>query len=56
MKLPVVDWEAELAANWQSLGKVTAGTLARITRSGLDVITTLFNLALVPRSRILFNA
>lgn len=48
VKLPVVDWEAELAANWQSLGKVTAGTLARITRSGLDVITTLFNLALVP--------
>lgn len=48
VKLPVIDWENELAAHWQSLGKVTAGTIARLTRSGLDLASTMFNLALVP--------
>lgn len=48
IKLPAVDWEAELAARWQSLGAITAGTLARLTRSGLDFASALLNLALVP--------
>ena len=48
IKLPGIDWEAELAANWQSLGKITAGTLAGLTRSGIGLIATLFNLMLVP--------
>ena len=48
IQLPQVDWEAELAAKWQSLGKMTADTVAGLTRSGLSLITAVFNLTLVP--------
>ena len=48
VKLPPIDWEAELAAHWQSLGKMTADTVARLTRSGLGVVAVLVNLALIP--------
>lgn len=48
VQLPPIDWEAELAAHWKSLGKVTADTVARITRSGLGLAVIVFNLALVP--------
>lgn len=48
VKLPAIDWESELATHWQSLGKVTAGTIAKLTRSGLGFVTAIFNLALVP--------
>jgi hypothetical protein len=27
--LPQIDWSAELAENWQSLGKITAQTITR---------------------------
>jgi predicted PurR-regulated permease PerM len=48
VQLPPVDWEAELAAHWKSMGKVTADMVAQVTRSGLGLAVTLFNLALVP--------
>lgn len=48
VKLPPINWEAELAAHWQSVGKVTADTVARLTRSGLGVLGAVINLALVP--------
>ncbi|EED36984.1 permease [Luminiphilus syltensis NOR5-1B] len=48
VKLPNIDWEQELAANWQSLGKLITDTLRRLTTSGIDVATILFNIALIP--------
>lgn len=48
VKLPPVDWEAELAAHWRSVGKITADTVASLTRSGLGVIAAAINLALIP--------
>ncbi len=48
VKLPPIDWEAELAAHWQSVGKVTADTVARLTRSGMGILTAIINLALIP--------
>ena len=47
-QLPEFDWSAQLADNWQSLGKVTARTLGNITGSGANILMWLFNLALVP--------
>lgn len=47
-KLPPVDWSGQLADNWQSVGKVTASTLRRITGSGIHLLVGLANLALVP--------
>jgi predicted PurR-regulated permease PerM len=46
--LPQIDWSAELADNWQSLSKITATTITRITGSGLGLILWMTNLALVP--------
>lgn len=46
--LPQIDWTAQLADNWQSLGKTTAKTLRSLTGSGAGVLALLFNLALVP--------
>jgi len=46
--LPQIDWSAEIADNWQSLGKITATTITRITGSGLGLILWMTNLALVP--------
>lgn len=48
IKLPAIDWETQLAEHWQSMGRLTASTLARITDSGLAFIGGLFNLAIVP--------
>ena len=47
-KLPAVDWSGQLADNWQSLGKVTARAIGRITGSGFHLLLGLANLALVP--------
>lgn len=47
-QLPQIDWSAQLADNWQSLGRVTAETLRRITGSGAGLLLVLANLALVP--------
>jgi predicted PurR-regulated permease PerM len=46
--LPQLDWSAELLSNWQSLGKVTATTVSRLTGSGLNLLLGLANVALVP--------
>lgn len=47
-QLPQIDWTAQLADNWQSLGKATATTLRNITGSGMGLLAWFFNLALVP--------
>ena len=47
-RLPQIDWSAEIADNWQSLSKITATTITRITGSGLGLILWMTNLALVP--------
>ncbi|MFK8042056.1 AI-2E family transporter [Congregibacter sp.] len=46
--LPQIDWSAQLLENWQSLGKVTASTISRVTGSGLGLLLGLANIALVP--------
>jgi predicted PurR-regulated permease PerM len=45
---PPVDWSAQLADNWQSLGKMVAKTIREVTGSGASVLLFLANLALVP--------
>lgn len=47
-RLPAIDWEAELAAHWQSLGRFTTETLRNLTASGANLLLGLVNLALVP--------
>jgi predicted PurR-regulated permease PerM len=47
-QLPRVDWSNRLADNWESLGKVTAAALKKLTGSGASVLLWLTNLALVP--------
>jgi predicted PurR-regulated permease PerM len=46
--LPQIDWSGQLADNWQSLSKLTAQTLKKITGSGAGLLLGLANLALVP--------
>lgn len=46
--LPPIDWSAELVHNWQSLGRVTADAIKRITGSGFGLLGWLANMALVP--------
>lgn len=46
--LPVIDWEAELAARWDSIGRLVASSVAGLTRSGMGVIAAVFNLTLIP--------
>ena len=46
--LPPIDWEAELAARWQSVGKLVATSVASLTRSGFGVIAAVFNMTLIP--------
>ncbi len=48
VSLPVIDWEAELAARWQSVGKLVASSVVGLTRSGMGVIAAVFNLTLIP--------
>jgi predicted PurR-regulated permease PerM len=47
-KLPALDWSDQLADHWQSLGKVTAQALKKISGSGVNLLLLLANLALVP--------
>ena len=47
-ELPHIDWSAELLSNWQSLSKVTAQTVTRITGSGLNLLLSLANAVLIP--------
>ena len=47
-RLPQMDWSEQLAGNWQSVSKVTASTLKRVTGSGANLLLGLANLALVP--------
>jgi predicted PurR-regulated permease PerM len=47
-RLPPMDWSGQLADHWQSLGKVTAGTLKQLSGSGANLLLWLANLALVP--------
>lgn len=46
--LPQLDWSAQLADNWQSLGKMMAQTGKKLTGSGASIVMSLANLALVP--------
>jgi predicted PurR-regulated permease PerM len=46
--LPPLDWSSQLADNWQSLGKFMAQTGKKITGSGMSLLLTMANLALVP--------
>ncbi|GHD32749.1 AI-2E family transporter [Halioglobus pacificus] len=46
--LPRVDWSAQLADNWQSLGRLTANTFKQITGSGASLLLGIANMALVP--------
>ncbi len=46
--MPTIDWSGQLVDNWQSLGKMTAATLKKITGSGAGLLLGLANLALVP--------
>ncbi len=39
-QLPQIDWGAQLADNWQSLGRMTARTLRQITGSGANLLAT----------------
>ncbi|MEM6300152.1 MAG: AI-2E family transporter [Pseudomonadota bacterium] len=48
VRLPQIDWSEEIVENWQSLGKLTAQTVSRITGSGLGFVLSLANVALVP--------
>jgi predicted PurR-regulated permease PerM len=48
VQLPPIDWEAELAARWQSVGKLLATSVASLTRSGFGVIAAIFNMTLIP--------
>lgn len=48
VNLPQIDWSGELADNWESLGKVTAQTIRKLTGSGAGLLLILANLALVP--------
>lgn len=48
VRLPAIDWEAELAAHWQSLGRLTTQALKDLTASGAQLLLSVFNAALVP--------
>ncbi len=47
-RLPRLDWSGQLADHWQSLGKMTAQTLLKMSGSGASLLLGLANLALVP--------
>lgn len=46
--IPQLDWSSQLADNWQSVGKMMAQTGKKLTGSGLTIVASLANLALVP--------
>jgi len=45
---PLLDWSSQLTDNWQSLGKMAAQTMKKVTGSGASILIGLANLALVP--------
>ena len=47
-ELPKIDWEAELTARWESLGVWLAQSALGLSRSGLNLLSALINIALVP--------
>lgn len=47
-RLPQLNWSGQLADHWQSLGKVTAQTLVKLSGSGASLLLAMANLALVP--------
>lgn len=47
-RLPRMDWSGQLADHWQSLGKITAQTLKKLSGSGASMLLWLANMALVP--------
>lgn len=47
-RLPRLDWSGQLADHWQSVGKITAQTLKKLSGSGANLLLWLANLALVP--------
>ena len=47
-RLPRLDWSGQLADHWQSLGKMTARTLVKVSGSGASLLLGLANMALVP--------
>ena len=46
--LPSIDWESGMANHWQSLGVATGNILKQLTTSGLSLVGTVLNLALIP--------
>ena len=46
--LPSIDWESGMANHWQSLGAATGNVLKQLTTSGLSLVGTVLNLALIP--------
>ncbi len=47
-RLPQLNWSGQLADHWQSLGKMTARALVKLSGSGASLLLALANLALVP--------
>jgi len=47
-RLPALNWSGQLADHWQSLGKMTAQALVKVSGSGANMLLVLANLALVP--------
>lgn len=47
-RLPQLNWSGQLADHWQSLGKLTAQTLVKISGSGASLLLAVANLAMVP--------
>ncbi|MCP5189548.1 MAG: AI-2E family transporter [Pseudomonadales bacterium] len=47
-RLPRLDWTGQLADHWQSVGRVTAQTLKKLSGSSASLLLWLANLALVP--------
>ncbi len=47
-RLPRLDWSGQLADHWQSVGRVTAQALKKLSGSGASLLMWLTNLALVP--------
>ena len=45
-RLPQLNWSGQLADHWQSLGKLTAQTLVKISGSGASLLLAVANLAL----------
>ncbi|MEM6581164.1 MAG: AI-2E family transporter [Pseudomonadota bacterium] len=47
-RLPELNWTGQLADHWQSLGKMVARALVKLSGSGASMLFALANLALVP--------